>query len=199
MDEKWLAEFAAGLKSDIAEYGIRLLGGDTVYHGGELVISITAIGKCAKPITRSGAKVGDNIFVSGVIGGGYLGLQAKRRGEVSGRAVEKYELPVPRLDIELQGIASACIDISDGLLADLGHICRESGIGAEIFSSRIPLFDETADLMAQITGGDDYELLFTSNSDNLANCHKIGIITGNNGILLNGKKVKAEGYEHSSN
>lgn len=193
-DQKWLKRFFAGLAKDIKHFKVQLLGGDTTYHNGELVISITVIGKAKKPIQRNGAKVGDNIFVSGKIGGGYLGLQAKKQGNKS----KKYELPEPRIDLVslIQSRTTSCIDISDGLLADLGHICEESGVGAEIDSDLIPLFDPRADLLKQLTGGDDYELLFTSKAKTLPNCHKIGIITRHIGIILDGKKVKPEGYVH---
>ena len=191
-NEKWLSEFSRGLKSDIKKYNIKLLGGDTCFHDGELVISITAIGKCKKPITRGGAKIGDNIFVSGKIGGGYIGLQSR-----SG----KYELPNPRIDLieQLQKAATSCIDISDGLLADLGHICEESKVSAEIISRQIPLFAAKTDLYKQITGGDDYELLFTSKLASVKGCYKIGKIIKGRGIKLNGKKVAEIGYEHQSN
>ncbi len=197
-DEKWLAEFAAGLKSDITKYKIQLLGGDTAYHDGELTISITAIGKCEKPVTRGGAKVGDNIFVSGAIGGGYIGLQTKIKNQSS--KAEKYDLPNPRIDLIpiIRKHANSCIDISDGLLGDLGHICDESGVGAEIFSDKIPLFSKEADVMAQITGGDDYELLFTSGFEEIAGCTTIGRITESGVITLDGNKVEARGYEHAT-
>ena len=194
VNEKWLAEFSAGLKSDIEKYNFQMLGGDTVYHDGELMISVTAIGKAKKPVLRNGAKLGDNIFVSGKIGGGYIGLQAKLRGEES----DKYELPEPRVDLVslIQKSANSCIDISDGLLADLGHICEESGVGAEIFVGQIPLSAPNSLILQQLAGGDDYELLFTSGLENIKGCYKIGKITKTAGISLDGKKVEALGYEH---
>ncbi len=190
--QKWFEGFTSGLKADIAEFKFQMLGGDTVFHDGALTISVTAIGKTPKPITRSGAKLGDNIFVSGAIGGGYLGLKRKAQ------FIEKYELPEPRikLGLKLRKIANSCIDISDGLLADLNHICEESKVSAEIFSNQIPLADPNYDLIEQISGGDDYELLFTSPKETVKNCYKIGKILTGSGILLDGKKIKPKGYEH---
>lgn len=197
-EEKWLKSFFKGLKKDIEEYNFQLLGGDTVYHDGEITISVTAIGKAKKPITRKGAKVGDNIFVSGKIGGGFLGLMDKMEGKKRSKAIDKYELPEPqvKLGTKLHGIATSCIDISDGLLADLNHICEESGVGAELNSDSIPLFDKHSDLYLQITGGDDYELLFTSKKANVAGCYKIGKITKGSGLKLDGKAIEPAGFEH---
>jgi thiamine-monophosphate kinase len=189
--EKWLREFTRGLKADITKYKFQLLGGDTTTHNGPLVISVTALGKTKKPITRTGAKVGDNIFVSGKIGEGFIGLQTR-----SG----KYLLPNPRIELgqKLRGKASACIDISDGLLADLNHICKASGVGAEVFSSQIPIPKSKYKLHELITGGDDYELCFTSKLPSFPGCTKIGKIVKGSGIKLDGKKVEPKGYEHKA-
>lgn len=197
-DESWLAEFAKGLASDIKEYNFQLLGGDTVYHDGALTISVTAIGVAQQPVTRKGAMPGDNIFVSGAVGNGFLGLRDKKNGIASGRYVKKYELPEPRLELglKLPEIATAAIDISDGLLADLGHICKESNVGAHIYSDLIPLADKSAGLMELITGGDDYELLFTSRLEKVEACHNIGKITAHAGLRLDDAEVEAKGYEH---
>lgn len=192
---EWLAEFNLGIAADIEEFGCELLGGDTVFHDAPMVISITAIGKTTAPLLRSTAKVGDNIFVSGKIGAGWLGLQAKLVGKKS----EAYELPFPELELgqKLHGIASACMDISDGLLIDLSRLCKASDVGAELDSTAIPLADAQADLMAQISGGDDYKLLFTSAHGAVDGCHKIGKIT-KSGFKLDGSEIEAKGYEHKA-
>ena len=199
ISEEWLKEFARGLQSDIAEYNCQLLGGDTNYHEDGLIISITAIGKCRQPLLRRGAKIGDNIFVSGKIGDAYLDLQAKLKKETLSKYILKYELPTPKikLGMRLRKIASACIDVSDGLLADLGHICRESGVGAEIYSHQIPVSDHQIDLLKLISAGDDYELLFTSTRDKVRGCSKIGKIIAGEGIKLDGALVQPQGFEHS--
>ena len=187
--EDWLKQFSEGLAADIKEFNFQLLGGDTTSHNGNLQISVTAIGTTDAPLKRSGAKPGDNIFVSGNIGDGYIGLK-----ERSG----KYLLPQPRIELglKLRGVATACIDISDGLLADLGHICKQSGVGAEINSTAIPVSSKKYDLMELITGGDDYELCFTSTRESFDGCHKIGKITADGFLKLDGKEVQPKGYEH---
>lgn len=189
--DEWLKKFTAGLKADIEEFKFQLLGGDTTMHEGELAISVTAIGKAANPITRSGAKAGDNIFVSGNIGDGYIGLK-KRAG--------KYLLPEPRIELgkNLHGVATACIDISDGLLADLGHICEASRLGAELDSRAIPISSKEYPLMELITSGDDYELCFTSTANEVKGCYKIGHMVAGSGIKLDGKQVEPRGYQHGA-
>lgn len=194
--QAWLKRFTQGLKSDLEEFNLSLLGGDTVYHAAPLVISITAIGKTPHQILRSGAKIGDNIFVSGEIGKGLLGLDAKLKGEKN-KFYEHYELPTPRIELglKLRNIANSCIDISDGLLADLWHICEESRVGAEIFSKQIPV-SKPHELMKLITGGDDYELCFTTSEDNVEGCYKIGKIINQNKLLMDGAELSPKGYEH---
>lgn len=198
-EDAWLKAFAKGLKKDIEKFNFQMLGGDTVYHDGAIAISVTAIGKAKKPVKRSGAKIGDNIFVSGSVGGGFLGLMDKLEGVKKSKAISKYELPEPRVDLakKLASIATAAIDISDGLLADLGHVCKESKVGAEIDSAKIPLFDKQSDLYLQITGGDDYELLFTSKKTSIPGCTKIGKIAKGSVIKLDGKQIEPAGFEHS--
>lgn len=197
INNQWIAEFNKGLKADIDEFGFQLLGGDTVFHAAPTVISITAIGKSAKPILRSGAKLGDNIFISGALGASYLGLQARLRGEES-EFSKRYELPFPRLELGLQikDIANSCMDISDGLLLDLSRLCKASNIGAELYSKNIPLADSSYPLLELISGGDDYELLFTSKEEEVSGCYKIGKITQGEGILLDGETVEPKGYVH---
>ena len=198
--EAWLVEFASGLKSDIDKYKFQLLGGDTVFHDGPLMISITAIGKTPKPIIRGGAKLGDNIFVSGQIGGGLLGLKEKKLGLKTGKFITKYELPEPRMELglNLRKIATSCIDISDGLLADLWHICEESNCGAEIYSEQISLADNSTNIIELLSGGDDYELLFTSSETEVKDCFRIGEIIAEKKLFLDGKIITPQGFQHQS-
>lgn len=195
-NEEWLVEFTKGLKSDIEQFNFQMLGGDTVYHDAPLTISVTAIGKTEKPVIRSGAKIGDNIFVTEKIGKGFLGLKDKAEGRES-EFTKHYELPNPRLDMVpiIRKYANSCIDISDGLLADLWHICEESKLGAEIFSKDVPLAGD-ADIADLLSGGDDYELCFTSTKSEIAGCCKIGKIIAGNKLLLDGKEIKPKGYQH---
>ena len=195
-NQNWLKNFVKGLEQDIKKYNFQLLGGDTVSTKSRITISVTAIGKVNKPVTRAGAKLNDNIFVTGKIGAGVLGLKSKIEGK--GDAFSKhYELPTPRLDMTLvvRKYANACIDISDGLLADLGHICKESGYGAEIFSRDVPLYNGLP-VMDLLTGGDDYQLLFTSKQNAIKGCYKIGKIVKGKGIKLDGKRISPKGYQH---
>lgn len=178
-DEAWLAAFAAGLAADSDEFGIALAGGDTVATGGPLSLALTALGQVAHgtALMRSGAKDGDRVYVSGAIGDGALGLMAlKGELEISAphrdHLVGRYRLPRPRLSLgrRLVGVAHAVIDVSDGLIADLGHICRASGLGVTIEAAAVPLSDAAREAVAGdgallarlLGGGDDYELVFTA-------------------------------------
>ena len=183
--EAWLAAFAAGLARDCVAFGMPLIGGDTTVTPGPLTLSLTALGLCgdgsgaaAPPSLRSGALVGDRVFVSGVIGDGCLGLEVAKGGLVDlaqdhrGRLLRRYRLPTPRVELgaSLAGVIHGAADVSDGLLADLGHICKASGVGARIEAARVPLSPagravvsrELERLAAMLTGGDDYELVFTA-------------------------------------
>jgi thiamine-monophosphate kinase len=165
--DAWFAGFAAGLGQDQREYGIALLGGDTTSTPGPISLSLTAIGHVAagQAVRRAGAAAGDDIWVTGTIGDGALGLAAAR-GEIADPTghLLRYRLPQPRLGLAIAGIASAGMDISDGLVQDLGHICRASGVGAEIDATLVPLSDAARAAGPDrfptcLTGGDDYELL----------------------------------------
>jgi thiamine-monophosphate kinase len=171
LGDDWFAGFAAGLKHDQTAFGITLLGGDTTETPGPLTLSLTAIGHVAPgtAIRRSGAQVGDDVWVTGTIGDGVLGLYAAR-GELpdpGGYLKGRYDLPTPRLGIPIQGWARAAMDVSDGLFQDLGHICRASGVAAVVEAARIPLSPQAAAAgpawreKAWI-GGDDYELLLAA-------------------------------------
>ncbi len=165
--DAWLAGFAAGLAADQREFGIALLGGDTTSTPGPISLSLTVIGDVApgRAIRRSGARAGDLVCVTGTIGDGALGLRALR-GELAdptGFLAGRYRLPRPRLGFPMESV-SAAIDVSDGLVQDLGHLCRAAGLGAEIDAARVPLSEAARaagpDWLATcLTGGDDYELL----------------------------------------
>ena len=165
IDDPWLEGFAAGLAADQEEFGLSLFGGDTVATPGALTLTVTAFGSATTPVRRSGARPGDRVFVTGPVGDGHFGLKAVRGELDAPRLADRYWLPTPRFGAA-EG-ASAAADISDGLIADLGHICRASGVGALIDLEAVPLSPEVAALGAQarletLTGGDDYELVFTA-------------------------------------
>jgi thiamine-monophosphate kinase len=169
--ESWVAGFARGLAADQRRYGLRLCGGDTTSTPGPTTITVTAIGKVARGrgLRRDGARAGDELWVSGTIGDAALGLLAAR-GRLEDAALEKrYRLPQPRttLGLRLVGIASATADVSDGLLADAGHIAEASRLAAHIERDRVPLSAAAKRAIASkpslwanvLGGGDDYELV----------------------------------------
>ena len=166
--DAWFAGFAAGLATDQAEYPVFLLGGDTTSTPGPVSLSLTILGSVAPghAIRRSGAKPGHGIWVSGTIGDGALGLLAAtgRLADPTGFLGGRYRLPQPRLGLAKFGLVAACMDVSDGLIQDLGHLCRAGGVSAEIAAELVPLSEAAraagaAYLERCLTGGDDYELL----------------------------------------
>lgn len=223
--------FSRGLAADQAHYGWSLIGGDTTKTSdGSLVVSITAYGLCpsGKMVTRLGANVGDKVYVSGIIGASSLGLLARQNNafaetlndETRDRLFEAYLLPTPPKGIEdaISSHASAAMDISDGLMADLHHLCRASGVGAKIERSLIPLpnginvSDENL-VQHALTGGDDYQCLVCvsprSEAAFMADCAQKSIKVTSIGALVddanhevvllhNGhtQKYKQGGYRH---
>lgn len=176
VDEQWLNDFSRGLFDAAHEYSCTLVGGDTTR--GPLTISIQMTGavEATKALTRGEAKPGDLVYVTGSLGDGAAALallqgQAAADSAAESYLQERYYRPAPRLKEGrlLGGLATAAIDVSDGLLADLGHICQRSGVGASIQLERIPLSPavrglETAQdkLAWALSGGDDYQLCFTA-------------------------------------
>jgi thiamine-monophosphate kinase len=166
--DAWFAGFAAGLAQDQATYGVTLLGGDTTSTPGPVSLSLTIIGHVAPgtAIHRSGARNGDDIWVTGTIGDGALGLMVAsgRLADPTGFLLDRYRLPQPRVGLQLAGVVSAGMDVSDGLVQDLGHLCRASGLTADITADHVPLSDAARAagpdwVTTCLTGGDDYELL----------------------------------------
>ena len=188
--EGWLASFARGLGGDAETYSCPLLGGDCVRTPGPLTISIAAFGTLPQGtmVRRSGARAGDRIVVSGTIGDAALGLVlrsdagAAKRWRLDrsqrGHLAERYLLPRPRNAIAeaLRARASAAMDISDGLVGDLGKLCAASGIAAEVEAERVPLSQAARRALAAdpalietvLTGGDDYEVIGTVAAGKLA-------------------------------
>lgn len=179
-DLDWIRRFAKGLAGDQERYGVFLWGGDTVRTPGPLTLSLTAIGEVPSGtmLRRSGARPGDGIYVSGTLGDAAIGLEVLK-GAVNGLGVEdadflvrRYQEPEPRVSLgpRLAGLANASLDVSDGLFADLGHICDVSAVGARIEKESLPIsraarraIEAQEDLFPLIPGGgDDYELLFTA-------------------------------------
>lgn len=217
VDDDWLEAFSAGLKEDQESFGVTLIGGDMVATPGPLTLSLTLLGEAGEQgvMVRSGARAGDVVFVSGTIGDAALGLRVLE-GELTGPDREaadflcaRYRLPEPRLELgrRLRGVVSAGVDISDGLAADLGHICETSGVGARLDASRTPLspaaqaaLDADPSLMEVILGGgDDYEILFTAAPERepeiMALGGEIGLQLTAVGTILEGEGVVVEDGE----
>ena len=180
IDDAWLSAFAAGLAADQVEFGVTLAGGDTVSTPGPLALSLTAVGEAegGAVLRRAGAEPGDTVYVTGTIGDAALGLDclqgclAGLGPQQTAHLVGRYRLPQPRTGLgpRLVGLAHAALDVSDGLVADLGHLCRQSGLGAVIEAACVPLSEAAGEALAAdldlllrvLTGGDDYELVFAA-------------------------------------
>ncbi len=186
-NQDWLAEFSAGLNAMACQFNCALVGGDTTR--GPLTISITLMGTVPpdKALRRSGAKPGDIIYVSGSLGDGAGGL-AVIEGKLSAGSEdatyleERFWQPQARIaqGLAISTFASAAIDISDGLLADLGHIAKASQVGALLEVDKLPLSQALQRAVGleqgrtwALTGGDDYELCFTVPADGVAHCQRL--------------------------
>lgn len=221
-DVQWIEDCARGMATLARLHGAALAGGNL--SRGELSLTITALGHVAaeESLRRSGAQVGDAVFVSGEIGLAGIGLREAlalgagdwpslaqlRAGTAGSKALARYATPEPRiaLGVALRGIATAALDISDGLLADLGHLCRASGVGAQLQLSSLPLpqlnieltlTSSGADAFAYITAGDDYELCFTVPSARIADvaslARQLGIRVTRIGQIVEGNRVSIDG------
>jgi thiamine-monophosphate kinase len=194
VDDAWLASFARGFFALADVHGVELIGGDTTR--GPLSITLTVFGEvvAGSALRRDGARAGDDIWVSGNLGGATLALMhmqsnvALEEGAFD-RAAERLHLPVPRIALgqALCGVATAAIDISDGLLADLGHICERSQLGAAIEWARVPLsptlqsVGQEMRIACALSGGDDYELCFTASPANRPRVEAAGKAAGKAG------------------
>lgn len=233
IDDAWVEAFARGLEQDQEIFRIGLLGGDSVSTPGPLALTLTALGALPRgsALRRATARAGEDVYVSGTLGDGALGLMAIK-GELSGiedaqrdTLAGRYRLPEPRvaLGVALReaGLASSAIDISDGLIGDLGHICETSGgLGAEIEAKALPLSAAAAGALeanprllgAIAAGGDDYELLFTAAPESASEITalslelalpltRVGQLTASGGIRLldrNGEAIPFDnvGWRH---
>ena len=219
VQQAWVDAFIRGLLKLAKRFQVGLAGGDTATSPEGVLADIVVVGSVPKgtAVLRSGARTGDRLFVTGS-----LGSAAQRVSELSGRKRQRAAsrvplLPMPRIEVgkflRQRGLASAMIDVSDGLSTDLSHICRESGVGAEIFADRLPRGfagkpHRFVDLKYALHGGDDYELLFTATAaarvpGTVGNVpiSEIGVITRSNRIVLvasNGARetLKVQGWEH---
>jgi len=192
LERRWIEEFLRGFREAAEEHVVLLVGGD-LSSAPRVMISVTVAGRADKPVLRRGAAPGDFLFVSGTLGDAAGGLRLLRRkagpclaavagipekefGRPGVRLVKAFLDPQPRLELGLElsrrGLASAMIDLSDGLSVDLGHLCRESRVGAEVWSSSLPLSSELrmlfpSPLSLALHGGEDFELLFSARPSRL--------------------------------
>ena len=205
MDEAWLAAFSEGLAFIAQKYDCPLIGGDTT-KGSSLVITIQVHGQCPKgaSLKRSGAKPGHKVYVSNVLGEGAGALkQVLENPKDKTGLAQHYYCPLPQIEygIALRQIASSCLDISDGLVQDLNHICKASVVGMNLNSNNIPLsrllvetLGKQGALTAALSGGDDYQLAYTA-----INCDKgicIGDVVTGSEVLVDGLVPELKGYQH---
>lgn len=216
----WVAGFAQGMRALAERTGVALIGGDTTRGPRTITVQLTG---CVAPdlaLRRSGARVGDEIYVSGYLGDAALGLRLWQAGERAGPAVGRLLRPEPRLALgrALRGLATAGVDVSDGLAADLSHILSASGVGGVLDVERLPLSPALLGRVGRVeaealalTGGDDYELCFTAPpeaaevlrkvSEQLAlPITRIGRIEGGGAlrVLRQGRPIRLDrlGYQH---
>jgi len=200
------------------EYDVEIVGGD-LSRSDKLVIAITAIGEAKEPILRSGARPGDRIYVSRPLGGAAAGLAFLGKPlddmpyalrEFAQSAVQRQIDPEPEVELgmKLVGLATACIDVSDGLSTDLHHLCEASSVGAEIARERVPVFPGLLESGlnvrdAVLNGGEEYALLFTSRlrESELSTrtgrpVYAIGRIVEGHGVKLDGEPLMPRGWDH---
>lgn len=217
----WVDGFMHGLLALAERSGVTLAGGDTAESPDGVLADIVVLGSVpkGKALMRSGARPGDRIYVSGALGGSAAALRRlmeKPKHKLNPRAFPRHFFPEPRLRLggilREKGLASAMIDLSDGLSTDLGHVCEESGVGAEVLAELVPLAGigrrEEVDLNTALHGGEDYELLFTARAGKTIPSHiagvpiaEIGHITCERGAVLTDREGKSRklipaGWEH---
>ncbi len=175
IDNEWLSAFSAGFSVLAGEHGVALVGGDTCQGDMSITVQLTGFVEPGRELRRSGARPGDQVYVTGTLGDAALALKCLLADEEPGGLRSRLEQPRPRIAegraLSAAG-ATSCIDISDGLVSDLGHVCRQSGCAARIHLDRLPLspamaehVSATGDFSLAVAGGDDYELCFTLPAD----------------------------------
>jgi thiamine-monophosphate kinase len=201
-DAAWIDGFLDGFLELALMHDVALVGGDTTR--GPLSVCVTAHGfvETGSALLRSGARVGDDIWASGTLGDAAGALARMQAGNaVDPELRVRLDRPTPRIELgrALRGIANACIDVSDGLLADLGHVCMASTVGAEVEIDALPAtaalrsaFDEGSRRTLQATGGDDYELCFTAGESKRSELESVARASGVDATRI-GRIIEGEG------
>ena len=195
LDNNWFSQFSTSLRQIANRFGVQIIGGDTTQ--GPLNLSMTIMGllPISQRLCRSGAVIGDDVYVSHYLGDAALGLALLQGETVLCEADRKHtvaalELPEPRVELgrALLGVAHSCLDISDGLVGDLGHLCERSNVSIEVDAALLPLSESYRAYVANggnldlaLNGGDDYELAFTASPDQQ---QRMAAISKVNDILL---------------
>ena len=207
LDKSWLERFSSGLNDALNQYNIALIGGDTTRGPLAMTLTIHGLVSKGKAVRRSGAAVGDMIYVSGLLGAAALAVESRHHQEMNAIdtaiIMKKLLHPVPRIDLvkDLNAFATAAIDISDGLSADLNHICEASHVGACLTLDTIPVhplvkkYKGKNALAFALRGGDDYELCFTVSQKNekkfLSRLAQLGLICYPIGMIDEGPGLRA--------
>jgi len=220
-DDSWLTGFSQGFFTLAREHGVQLVGGDTTRGPLSITMQVTGFVAQGQALTRSGAQVGDGIYLTGSIGDAGLGLHLYQQGAAvkdpnTEALIHRLEFPAPRVSagLTLRGRASSAIDVSDGLAADLGHVLTASSVGADIQIEQLPLssayrtFAGADHWQAAVSAGDDYELCFTLPAGQAAvldeldcPCTRIGVISATAGLrwhAANGTSITIDhtGFDH---
>ena len=216
-NEHWLAAFSAAFHARCSHFNVDLVGGNLARGQLSLTIQVMGAVPSGRALKRSGARHGDNIYVTGSLGDAAAGLACLKSGMDHAQLVHRFEMPEPRLNVGtgLIGLASSCIDVSDGFVADLRHICEASQLAAQIELEALPLSQQINDHFETdkvrelaLYGGDDYELCFTAppqaeqNISELARAlgcpiTRVGqMVDGVPGVQVAGEPLAAAGYLH---
>jgi thiamine-monophosphate kinase len=221
LPQSWVRNFIRGLTRLAEKFGVTLAGGDTAQSPDKILADIIVVGQVpkGKAILRSGARLGDRIFVTGTLGGSAAAVlqMQKANGQKLKGAYPRHFYPEPRVNVGLalrtKNVATAMIDTSDGLSTDLAHICEESGVGADLSAANIPRARVGSpagevDLNLALHGGEDYELLFTARANEKVPSNitgvpvtEIGQIVRRTGMRIRGadgkvRSLKPQGWEH---
>ena len=213
VDTRWVERLYEGIRKACEFYGCRVVGGN-ISRGEKKTIDVFALGWALKPVLRSGAKPGETLFVSGTLGDSRAGLELLKEGKKEYRSyelklIERHTRPSARVDYikHLEKYASSCIDISDGLLQDAGHIAKRSGVALEIDPKSIPISEELKafcedrgrdPLEYALRGGEDYQLLFThprKDQNPFLDMTPIGEVREGKGVFVEGREAEG-GFSH---